>query len=178
MTLKDNIQDIKQKKRSAQKALFDAFAKVFYRLSLRYVCQQQDAEDCVLESFMKIFEGIETFQYQSEAQTEAWMKRIVVNQSLKTLRKRNALFIVQLPNEDFCEDLEDSVNNEISAKELLELIAQLPDGYRTVFNMYEIEGYTHQEIAHILNITEATSRSQLFKAKRLLKEKLTRALTK
>ena len=178
MSLATNISNCKKGKREAQKWLFDVYAKVFFKLSKRYVLNVVDAEDCVLEAFMKIFEGLKTFEYQSDGQTEAWMKRIVVNQSLKHLRKQNTLFIVQLPHEEYAEEANNEIDEAISATELLTCIAQLPDGYRTIFNMYEIEGYSHQEIAQTLNITESTSRSQLFKAKRILQEKLKKGLTK
>ncbi|MDZ7936540.1 MAG: sigma-70 family RNA polymerase sigma factor [Emticicia sp.] len=106
------------------------------------------------------------------AQTEAWMKRIVVNQSLKILRKTKTLLYQQITEDDFAESNEIGIEDEMTAQELMALIANLPYGYRTVFNMYVIEGYTHTEIAETLNITEGTSRSQLFKAKAMMKQSL------
>ena len=94
MNLKNIIEIVKQKNRVGQKILYERYVNTFFRLSFRYVKKQNDAEDCVMEAFMKIFEGLQQFDYQSDIQTEAWMKRIVVNQSLKCLRKRNALLII------------------------------------------------------------------------------------
>jgi RNA polymerase sigma factor (sigma-70 family) len=170
MNLQSLIQFCKTGDRKAQKTLFEGFSKTFLRLSFRYLNDRQYAEDACLEAFTLIFEGLKNFEYQSDAQTEAWMKRIVINQSLKVLRKNKTLLYQQIQEDDFIESNEISIEDELSGKELLEFITSLPDGYRTVFNMYVIEGYAHNEIATILNISEGTSRSQLFKAKAMMKQ--------
>jgi len=172
MNLQDLIKSCKTADRKAQKTLFDKFSKTFLRLSFRYLNDRQYAEDACLEAFALIFENLKKFEYQSDAQTEAWMKRIVVNQSLKILRKTKTLLYQQITEDDFTETNEIGIEDELSAQELMALITNLPNGYRTVFNMYVIEGYTHTEIAEILNITEGTSRSQLFKAKAMMKQSL------
>lgn len=172
MNLQSLIISCKTGDRKAQKALFEGFSKTFLRLSFRYLNDRHYAEDACLEAFTLVFEGFKHFNYQSDAQTEAWMKRIVVNQSLKILRKTKSLLYQQITEEDFVESTEIGIEDDLTGRELLELITNLPDGYRTVFNLYVIEGYSHIEIAQILNITEGTSRSQLFKAKVMLKQSL------
>lgn len=173
MDLKATIHHCKAGNRKAQKAIFDLFSNRFLRLSFRYLNDRQYAEDACLEAFTLIFEGLKTFKYQSDAQTESWMKRIVVNQSLKILR-RNRSFLFQALESDHAVEASDiGIEEDMSGREILELITSLPDGYRAVFNLYVVEGYSHTEIATILNITEGTSRSQLFKAKMLLKKTLT-----
>lgn len=174
MNLQRLIASCRTADRKAQKALFDGFSKTFLRLSFRYLNDRQYAEDACLEAFALIFEKLQSFDYQSDAQAEAWMKRIVVNQSLKILRKTKTLLYQQITEEDFTQTNEIGIEDDLSAQELMTLIAKLPDGYRMVFNMYVIEGYTHTEIADILNITEGTSRSQLFKAKTMMKQSLER----
>ena len=172
MTLQLLIASCKTADRKAQKILFEGFSKTFLRLSFRYLNDRQYAEDACLEAFALIFEHLLKFEYQSDAQTEAWMKRIVVNQSLKILRKTKTLLYQQITEDDFTESNEIGIEDELSGQELMALIGNLPDGYRTVFNMYVVEGYTHAEIAEMLNITEGTSRSQLFKAKAMMKQKM------
>ncbi len=150
MNLQSLIISCKTGDRKAQKALFEGFSKS-------------------LEAFTLIFEGFKRFEYNSDAQTEAWMKRIVVNQSLKILRKTQSLLYQQITEDEFIESNDIGIEDDLTGRELLELITNLPDGYRTVFNLYVVEGYSHNEIAQILNITEGTSRSQLFKAKGMMK---------
>ncbi len=170
MNLQSIIHHCKTGDRKAQKVLYEGFSKNFLRLSFRYLNDRQFAEDACLEGFYLIFEGFKHFEYQSDAQTEAWMKRIVVNQSLKILRKNKTLLFLQIPEDDFIESNEIGIEDDMTGQELLEIISNLPDGYRTVFNLYIVEGYSHTEIATSLNITEGTSRSQLFKAKAMLKQ--------
>lgn len=172
MNLQHLIASCKTADRKSQKALFDRFSKTFLRLSFRYLNDRQYAEDACLEAFALIFENLQRFDYQSDAQTEAWMKRIVVNQSLKILRKTKTLLYQQITEDDFTETNEIGIEDELSAQEIMTLITKLPDGYRTVFNMYVIEGYSHTEISEMLNISEGTSRSQLFKAKAMIKQSL------
>lgn len=172
MDLNATIHHCKAGNRKAQKAIFDLFSKRFLRLSFRYLNDRQYAEDACLESFTLIFDGFKTFDYQSDTQTEAWMKRIVVNQSLKILRRNRSFLFQALEADDDIETTDIGIEEDMSGREIIDLITSLPDGYRTVFNLYVIEGYSHTEIAGILNISEGTSRSQLFKAKMLLKKTL------
>lgn len=169
MTIQEIIQGCKRNDRNAQKLLYDKYLGKMYRLSLRYLGNIEDAEDCVSEGFVKIFENIKLFDYQEINSFEVWMKRIVINQSLMNIRRRNNFKWVEL--EEAIEFGEESDFDEnIDAQQILRLIMDLPDGYRTVFNLYAIEGYSHPEISKLLNISENTSKSQLHKARKMLQE--------
>ena len=137
---------------------------------LRYACDQAEAEDILQESFIKVFSHIG--QYRFEGSLEGWIRRIVVHTALRTLQKKKIRFMEI--DEDL--DLAQSVNADglvgLSVEELLKLIGNLPDGYRLVFNLYVLEGYDHNEIAEMLKIKPATSRSQLLKARKVLQEKI------
>ncbi len=155
----------------AQRALFDAHSDRMYRLALRYVRIQDDAQDIVMMAFVKVFKKIKSFSYRDEGSAEAWMRKIVINESLMWLRKRNNFNLTETIDGDNPEHGIGTIG-QVDAEYLYQLILELPPGYRTVFNLNVIEGYDHHEIAEMLNIAESTSRSQLFKAKQLLKRKI------
>jgi RNA polymerase sigma-70 factor (ECF subfamily) len=116
-----------------------------------------------------MFQAIEDFQYQSEAGFFAWVKRIMINESLMHLRKRKEIQILSI-NESLDHEPDLTILDELGSAELLKVIKGIPVGYRTVFNLHEIEGYSHHEIASMLGISVGTSRSQLHKAKKQLRE--------
>ncbi|WP_455783120.1 RNA polymerase sigma factor, partial [Coprobacter fastidiosus] len=123
------------------------------------------------EGFIKVFSAIGSFE--GSGSFEGWMRRIFVNTALEYLRKNDILKeSVEIDNTEVLQEVDYSAIERISADELMELIAELPPGFRTVFNMFVIEGYSHKEIGDALGITESTSRSQLTRAKRLLQKKL------
>ena len=156
----------------AQRALFDAYSDRFYRLALRYVKIQPDAQDVVMMAFVKIFKNIKSFNQRSgTGSSEAWMRKIVINEALMWLRKRNNFNLTETVDGDN-PDHGTGGFSEVDGEYLYQLIVELPAGYRTVFNLHAIEGYDHQEIAQMLGIAESTSRSQLFKAKQLLKRRI------
>ena len=127
------------------------------------------AEDFLQDGFIKVFSSIRSYSY--EGSFEGWMRRIFVNTALEALRKNDLLRNgVELDALEPQQEADYSAVEKISADELMELIAQLPPGFRTVFNMFAIEGYSHREIAETLNINESTSRSQYTRAKRLLQK--------
>ena len=127
------------------------------------------AEDFLQDGFIKVFSSIRSYSY--EGSFEGWMRRIFVNTALEALRKNDLLRNgVDLNALEPQQEADYSAVEKISADELMELIAQLPPGFRTVFNMFAIEGYSHREIAETLNINESTSRSQYTRAKRLLQK--------
>ena len=138
---------------------------------IRYMKNQEDAEDVLLEGFFKVFQNLEKFIYESEIAFFGWVKRIMINESLMKLRKNKDIQLLAI-NEDLDEEIDITPLEGLNASYLLNLIQSIPIGYRTVFNLYEIEGYSHEEIAQKLNISKGTSKSQLFKAKKLLREKL------
>ena len=136
---------------------------------LRYADNREMAEDFLQDGFIKVFSSIRSYSY--EGSFEGWMRRIFVNTALEALRKNDLLRNgVELNALEPQQEADYSAAEKISADELMELIAQLPPGFRTVFNMFAIEGYSHREIAETLNINESTSRSQYTRAKRLLQK--------
>jgi RNA polymerase sigma factor (sigma-70 family) len=154
--------------RKAQKELFEKLYAPMYRVCLRYLGSQAESEDCVMRGFMKGFQSLEKFDYQGDHSLFAWIRKIMVNEALMEIRRKTALMIV---SQEECMHLPDQsdVIEQLSSEELYKLITQLPDGYRTVFNLYVIEGYSHTEIAEALGVTESTSRTQLAKARGKLK---------
>ena len=155
--------------RSAQRHLYDTYSGKFLTICMRYLKDREHAEDVMIESFMKIFDKLP--QFQSKGSFEGWMKRIVVTQALMALRSSPQLTVSLDEAEDSFDGPEEMTHLE--AEELMELVRNLPLGYRTVFNLYAIEGYSHQEIGVLLGITESTSKSQLNRARSVLKEKIT-----
>ena len=141
----------KQQDRAAQKALYDKYAPLFFSICLRYVKNQTSAEDLMVESFYKIFSKID--QYKGAGSFEGWMKRIVINESLMYLRKQNNLSMHVDIEKAYQIKEEPTAITDINYDEILELLNQLPNGYRTIFNLYVIEGYKHREIAEQLGIS-------------------------
>jgi RNA polymerase sigma-70 factor (ECF subfamily) len=153
----------------SQRYLFDRYARPMFLLCLRYVRIQEDAEDLLSTGFTKAFANLDSFESRGDASFEFWLKRILINECLMFLRKQNKAPLMVEPDESLISTHEDILDT-LSADTLFDLILHLPEGYRTVFNLFEIEGYTHKEIAEKLGITEGTSKSQLSKAKASLKE--------
>ena len=136
---------------------------------LRYAGNRETAEDFLHEGFNRVCSSIQSYNY--EGSFEGWMRRIFVNTALEALRRNDLLRNgVELEALEPQQEADYSAVDRISADELMELIAQLPPGFRTVFNMFAVEGYSHREIAQALHITESTSRSQYTRAKRLLQK--------
>ncbi len=163
------IEACKNNDASAQKLLYETFARKMMSVCLRYADNREMAEDFLQEGFIKVFSSIRSYSY--EGSFEGWMRRVFVNTALESLRKNDLLRNgVDLDSLDPQQEADYSAVDKISADELMELIAQLPPGFRTVFNMFAVEGYSHKEIAHALNITESTSRSQYTRAKKLLQK--------
>ena len=156
--------------RSAQRHLYDVYSGKFLAICIRYLKNREHAEDVMIESFMKIFEKLP--QYQAKGSFEGWMKRIVVTQALMTLRSNRHLMMEVHVEEDVEYEHHHYETKHLEAQDLMELVESLPVGYRTVFNLYAIEGYAHQEIAELLGISESTSKSQLNRARNVLKEKI------
>ena len=157
---------------SAQRKLYDMYKTKWFMICLRYVKKREDALDVLQNALIKIYSKLDTFDLEKGA-FGAWSSRIVVNESIMFQRKywRHGES-VELNDEVYVPIEETEPVENLRAQELTKLIQQLPDGYRVVFNMYAIEGYTHKEIAEILGISEGTSKSQLFKAKRILKKQI------
>ncbi len=155
----------------AQKRLYEQFADRMYRVCYRYVKDELHAEDALISGFLKVLQHLNQFDYRGEASLEAWIKRIMVNESLMLLRRNyNFNWVDENQAERVTSGLSPDAN--LNAEEIYAFILRLPVGYRTVFNLYVIEGYTHQEIAEQLNVSESTSKSQLSKAKAALRHLL------
>ena len=157
--------------RESQQKLFSANAGKFKTLCLRYMKDDMEAEDVLIEGFFKIFSKIKS--YRGDGSFEGWMRRIIVNTAINKIRK-NTLSKLKYVDEYHDDSLSfDYVpGTELEAQHLLKLIGELPVGYRTVFNMYAIDGFSHNEIAKTLGIDSGTSRSQLAKARSFLKRRL------
>jgi RNA polymerase sigma-70 factor (ECF subfamily) len=135
------------------------------------VPNREIATDLLHDSFIKIFTKIES--YLHEGSFEGWMKRIVVTSALEYLRDSKDKLLISLDNMPYeTEDNNTNALEKLSAEDLMKCISSMPDGYRTVFNLYAVEGYSHAEIAEMLNISESTSRTQFMRAKALLQQKI------
>lgn len=159
-------------KKSATKSLYEKYEPYWFRVCLRYARNRSEAQDIFQEGVAQIFRVLKKFD--SERGTfKSWSSKVLVNAALQYLKKHHWQQSFEdleiLENEP---DLAEDILQKISAKELIEIIQQLPSGYRVVFNMYEIEGYAHREIAETLGISVGTSKSQLSKSKKLLRQKL------
>lgn len=154
--------------------LFERYSKKMMTLCLRYSnFQKQDAEDILQEGFIRIFNKIHL--YKDFGSFEGWMKRIFINIALRRNQNIKKKALLSIPLEEGIQEIQHpEALQQLSAEEILQVIADLPQGYRMVFNLFVIDGYSHKEIAQILGIQPATSRSQLTKAKHLLKHILTK----
>lgn len=142
-----------------------------YRVCLRYDNHKEDAEDCLMKGFLKLFQNIHSFTHNVDGSLLAWVRKIMVNECLMFLRKKSSL--LYYPEEEIVDcSLPAEVLLKMDAAELQCLVMQLPVGYRTIFNLFAVEGYSHKEIAGLLGITESTSKSQFSKARLKLKQVL------
>lgn len=165
------IEKSKSGDRVAQQQLYQKLTVPMMGVCLRYMKNQEDAEDVLLEGFYKVFKNLNRFTYESEIAFFGWVKRIMINEALMKLRRNNEIQVMAI-NEGIDQEVDISPLEDLKTAHLLKLIQSIPIGYRTVFNLFEVEGFSHKEIAVKLGITEGTSKSQLFKAKKMLKEKL------
>ena len=164
------VKALKKEDAKAQRLLYDKYSSRMLVVCQRYVSDSMAAEDVMVEGFLKVFGKID--QFNSEGSFEGWIRRIMVNEALGYLRKYKRILedvstddIVNMPDVSYADEF-------IQAEELMKIIGSLPVGYRTVFNMYAIEGFSHAEIADMLSITESTSKSQLHRARAILQKKV------
>ena len=170
MTEEELVKGCKNEDRHCQRIVFERYAGKMMTVSLRYARHRLEAEDILQESFVKVFNNIQSFK--SEGSFEGWIRRIVVNTALRDIQK--AAFKNELIGlENIPENSEEpTAISKLSEQEILKLISFLPDGYRTVFNLYVFDDFSHREIANHLGIEESTSRSQLTKARQMLQSQL------
>ena len=156
--------------RTAQKQLYERYSPLMFSVCRRYLRSREDAEEALVSGFYKVFSNIETFSRNGSF--EGWIRRIMVNEALMKLRKTQ---ILVFPGDSFAPvESEDgfSIEADMSAREIMALLDELPPGYRTVFNLYVLEGFKHHEIAETLQISINTSKSQLLLAKEKLRKLL------
>ncbi|MES2689476.1 MAG: sigma-70 family RNA polymerase sigma factor [Bacteroidota bacterium] len=168
----EHIKQVKQGSSATQKLVFEGLFSTMFRVCQRYIVQTDEAEDCVMKGFLKAFQQIEQFEYRDEGSFQFWLKRIMVNEALMSLRKKTNFNLVShevLPEVGF----DDDGIQHVDASYLFDAVLKLPPGYRTVLNLFVIEGYSHREIADLLNVSESTSKTQLVKAKSKLKKLIT-----
>lgn len=151
-----------------QKLLYDRFSSKMYGVCLRYTENTEDANDVMQEGFIKVYKSLPKFR--SEGSFEGWIRRIFINTSIEHFRKKVKLYNVAEVQENTIEDNELDALDSLATKDILNIVNQLSPGYKQVFNMHVVEGYSHKEIADILGITEGTSKSQLARAKGVLKK--------
>ena len=168
MNIQQLVEDCKKNKPKAQAQVYQLYAGKLYTACYKYSRNKQEAEDNLHDGFITIFNKIQ--QFQNKGSFEGWMKRIVINTTLAKYRKEKVFQLVT-------EEIEDEVQVEIEESEikiddLLQLIQELPDRYRLVFNLYVLDGFSHKEIAEMLNISDGTSKSNLSRARMILKNKL------
>ena len=168
MSLDQLIYNCKKQDIKAQEQLYRLYANKLFAVCLKYSSSFQQAEDNLQDGFMTIFDKI--VQYQEKGSFEGWMKRIVINTALQKYRKQT---VFELVNEEQLKEPALEVDEEVvSIDYLLEIIHELPDRYRQVFNLYALDGFSHKEIAEMLQITTGTSKSNLARARIILKEKI------
>ena len=166
----DIIKGCKRGDRRAQQRLFDLYASRMHGVCLRYIKNTMQAEDVLVMSFTRIFQRID--QFKGEGSFEGWIRRIVVNEALTALRK-NRLMMAETDLENAGREPDyEKLSDHLEAEDLLKMIERLPPGYRIVFNLYAIDGYSHKEIGEQLGITENTSKSQLSRARAYLQRLL------
>ena len=167
MTEQDLILAIRKQDRKGQKELYETYAPKFSGMLKRYLKRTVDIEDVLVDGFFKIMTNIG--QYSGKGSFEGWMRRIMVNEALMLLRKKNNFrMMVEISNIEISTVA--TIEDELAAQDILNLLEQLPTGYRTVFNLYVLEGFKHREIAEILGISINTSKSQLILAKNRMKQ--------
>ncbi|MGB1205769.1 MAG: RNA polymerase sigma factor [Chitinophagales bacterium] len=155
----------------AQKKLYEQYKVQMFRICLRYAANRQEAEDILQDGFVKIFMSLH--QYKKRGSLGAWMRKVMINVALQHIRKhKNSIKTADLEKALYTYSTQKDIFSDLGAKELTAIIQKLPKGYRLVFNLYVIEGFSHKEIAEMLQISESTSKSQLFKAKKTLRKVL------
>lgn len=170
MNISQLIEKCKQQDRKAQKQLYTQYKDVLFSICLKYAKNRMQAEDNLQDSFVTIFQKIDS--YKGKGSFEGWMKRITINKAIDKYKKEpffDSIEDKQIPDNAYLE--EDQAH--LPLNQLLEFVQELPSRYRLVFNMYQLDGYSHQEISEELNISIGTSKSNFHRAKAILKEKIT-----
>jgi RNA polymerase sigma-70 factor (ECF subfamily) len=169
------IEEAQRGKAYAQGKIYDLYSGAMLGICVRYLGNIADAEDVLQEGFIKVFRSLDKADFNTVSSFSAWIKRIMINTALNHIRNQKKYSLEEW-NDNYAHDIpEEAIVDEADSftqEELLEMIQQLPEGYRMVFNLYVFEKYSHQEIAEVLGISQNTSKTQLFKARRYLQKKL------
>ena len=168
MSLNQLIKKCKLQDRKAQEELYRKYSGKLFLLCLKYSSDRQQAQDTLQDGFLKIFENLD--QFSGKGSFEGWMTRIMINTAMKKYRSRTVYLSV---DEDLIEDTEDNFDvdeEQVELSELIRFIQELPERYRHVFNLYVMEGFSHQEISEMLKISTGTSKSNLARARLKLQE--------
>lgn len=169
--IEPNIQSCIEGDRRAQKQFFERFNGKMFALCLRYARSREDAEDMLQMGFIRVFKDLH--QYSGIGNLEGWVRKVMVNTALQHLNKQKKMMTtIEIDGIDLVDVTETELLDEPPAKSMTQILQQLPDGFRTVFNLYILEGYSHPEIAEILGISVGTSKSQLMRAKAYFKRLL------
>ena len=172
----DLINGCIQGNRQMQEELYNRFSGKMYAVCLRYANNAEDAQDLLQEGFIKVFRNLHRFR--AEGSFEGWIRRVFVNSSIEHFRKKSLqLSKVSDKEENTIEDSDISALDQLAEKDIIALVQELSPGYRTVFNLYVVEGYSHKEIGEMLDISEGTSKSQLARARSILQKKVTQYLS-
>lgn len=156
--------------RTAQSELFKLYKDILFFVSLKYCRNEKDAEDNLHDAFISIFKNIKT--YKNKGSFEGWMKRITIFKAIDKY-KANTYLHLEIKDDILADTLIDEEEDKLSLDQLLKLIQELPDQYRLVFNLHQLDGYSHKEIASFLKISEGTSKSNYHRAKILLRQNIT-----
>lgn len=170
----DLIQGCIAGEKRMQEELYNRFSPKMFAVCIRYAGNTDDAQDILQDGFVKIFKNLSRFR--SEGSFEGWIRRIFVNTAIEHLRRKKFLKPIDEKEENTIPYKEVTVLDSLGEKDIMNLISQLSPGYRTVFNMYVVEGYTHKEVGDILGISEGTSKSQLARARMILQNMVVKFL--
>jgi RNA polymerase sigma-70 factor (ECF subfamily) len=166
----------KKGKKQAQYQFYELFKKLVFSVAMRYAKDVPEAQDIMQDSFVNLYRDL--YQYEPTGALGGWVRRVTVNTALMHLRKKRMLFSdVEIHTLAEHRQGQDDILSNIGAKEIMKMVQELPDGYRVVFNLYVVEGFTHKEIGEQLKISENTSKSQLSRAKKMLRGVLEKSLT-
>lgn len=167
----DILKGCRKGKAKAQKQLYDLYSAQMLGVCLRYIKNKSDTEDILQDGFVKVFKNIDN--YDGSGSLAGWIYRIMINTALNYLREKNKMHLVEY-EDNVAEEEDNYLEPLFSRQQLMKAMQKLPDGYRTVFNMYVIDGYKHREISRILNVSINTSKTQLVRARNMLRKELTK----
>jgi RNA polymerase sigma-70 factor (ECF subfamily) len=168
----DLVTGCKEGDNDARRFLYDSYARQMMGICYRYAGNRETAEDLLHDGFIRVYEAIGKFEYRGEGSLRAWLSRIFTNVSLEYLRRNPTWEILPIEELQISEEPEDDDIEVIPIETLMQFVAELPAGYRTVLNLFVFENKSHREIAEIMHINEVTSRSQFLRAKNLLAKKV------